>query len=570
MPILKGSASDFTSTVKGSAEVNAAVGGAVARGGNANPPRAAGAIAAVVTQSAIAKTSGLQPTRFRVLASTPAPAPAPAPAAPTFNSLTLTTTGVSVSVGMLAKYNTNGGLNWSARIGVSATATTSYAIATDRSGNVYVAGDYASTIPVFNQDGTSFGSLAISNNGRYDTFLAKYNSLGTIQWITRIGGVGGDESSYSICTDSGGNVYVGGEYTSETVSVYNSDGSILKTLSRTASYDSYIVKYNTNGIAQWATNITGDSLDSISSITCDNDGNVYISGKSVSNTINIYNQNGSNAGSLQNILGGFAVFIVKFNSSGTLDWRTRIDGSETVTDPKITVDANKNVYITGYYLNSSDIYNQNNSRFGSLPSTGGSVDGFLIKYNSLGTAQWSVRMGGSGWDAGNALDTDNDGNIYVVGYYRANLTVFNQDSSSFGTLTFGGGTNDDAFIIKYNPSGMVQWASRLSATGTDTPTGVSVDSSGNAYVSGHFTSSSLAIFNKNGSQFGSIANTAGSGVDSFIIKYNTDGFVQWTARLGGTSTNDDKLFSVDVDSNGNVYVAGNTQSSTLTIYSQGL
>lgn len=150
-------------------------------------------------------------------------------------------------------------------------------------------------------------------------------------WATSIQGTS-IVSVTSIATDSSRNVYVTGYY--ETTLVINnfiSGGSGYPislmpygTLSNAGSFDVFIVKYNTNGLAQWATSIQGSNNDTGNSIATDNLGNVYIAGYYISTllTINNFVSVGNPIsltpyGTLSNA-GLRNVFIVKYNTNGQI------------------------------------------------------------------------------------------------------------------------------------------------------------------------------------------------------------------------------------------------------------
>jgi hypothetical protein len=144
------------------------------------------------------------------------------------------------------------------------------------------------------------------------TYVVPSGALGFAQWATRIAGTGSDVGQ-SISVDSSGNSYVTGVYNSSPVTIYNSDGNTYGTLTNDGSNDTYIVKYNTSGTAQWATRIGGAGGDDTgSSISIDSSGKLYVTGTYVSNPVTIYNADGSTHGTLTNS-GGNDVFIVKYD-----------------------------------------------------------------------------------------------------------------------------------------------------------------------------------------------------------------------------------------------------------------
>jgi len=115
-----------------------------------------------------------------------------------------------------------------------------------------------------------------------------------------------------------------------------------------------------------------------------------------------------------------------------------------------------------------------------------------------------------------------------------------------GNIYVTGGLDDGygVFVVKYDASGVKQWIQRLPHLGyTVIPYGVSVDGSGNVYVAG-YTSGDFD------------GNTSAGLSDLFVVKYNASGVKQWTRQFGTTAS--DVAFSVSADGSGNVYVAGST------------
>jgi hypothetical protein len=336
---------------------------------------------------------------------------------------------------------------WTTRIGGSG-GDYSNRIRSDSVGNIYVAASYASNpLTIYNSDGSSFGTLG--NSGSLDAYFVKYNTSGFAQWATRLAG-SGDDRGYTIAADPVGNIYVLGQYTSNPLTIYNSDGSSFGTLGNSGGNDVCVVKYNTSGFAQWATRIGGSGDDvSFAGITFDLIGNIYVSGHYNSNPLTIYNSDGSSFGTLGNS-GSYDIYVVKYNTSGFAQWATRISGSgDDNSFGGITSDSNGNIYVLGQYnSNPLTIYNSDGSSFGTLGNSG-SNDACFVKYNTSGFAQWATRIGGSGVDSFGGITSDSNGNIYVSGYYTSNpLTIYNSDGSSFGTL--GNSGSYDIYVVKFN------------------------------------------------------------------------------------------------------------------------
>jgi len=214
------------------------------------------------------------------------------------------------------------------------------------------------------------------------------------------------------------------------------------------------------------------------------------------------------------------IFLVKFNSSGTKQWTKQLGTSSSDSGNGVTTDSSGNIYVTGYTKGGLD----GNTNLGYN-------DIFLVKYNSSGTRQWTKQLGTTYTDYGLGVITDSSGNIYVTGYTPLGLD---------GNTNSGG---YDIFLIKFNSSGTKQWTKQLGTSKDDRGFGVTIDSSGNIYVSGS-TSGELD------------GNTHFGDRDIVLVKFNSSGTKQWTKQLGTSS--DEWGNGVTTDSSGNVYVTGMT------------
>ena len=259
---------------------------------------------------------------------------------------------------------------------------------------------------------------------------------------------------------------------------------------------------------QWTKQLGTSSNDVGKSVTTDSSGNIYVTG--------------STGGGLDGntISGGWDIFLIKYNSSGTKQWTKQLGTSLEDWGNGVTTDSSGNIYVTGGTY--GDLDGNTNS---------GGEDIFLIKYNSSGTKQWTKQLGTSSNDGGYCVTTDSSGNIYVTGVTEGGLDG-NTNSGSF-----------DIFIIKYNSSGTKQWTKQLGSSSQDEGYGVTTDSSDNIYVTGQ-TSGGLD------------ENTNSGSFDIFLVKYNSSGTKQWTKQFGTSS--DDSGWGITTDSSGNIYVSGTT------------
>ncbi|MGB9853082.1 MAG: SBBP repeat-containing protein, partial [Candidatus Kapaibacteriota bacterium] len=227
-------------------------------------------------------------------------------------------------------------------------------------------------------------------------------------------------------------------------------------------------------------------------------------------------------------------------------WGTYYGGSSTEIGYGIHADANGNSYITGYTYSTNNI-----ATAGAFQTTLNTTpDAFLVKFNANGVRQWGTYYGGSSSDYGFGISADSYGNVYFGGYtYSSNVIA----SSNGHQTTIS--TTPDCFLVKFDSYGVRQWGTYYGGNNTDICYSCAADASGNAYLAGYYTYSTVNIATSNGHQT-SISTTP----DGFLVKFNTNGVRDWGTYYGGN--NSDYIFSVSCDGSGNVYIGGYTYSST--------
>ena len=365
-----------------------------------------------------------------------------------------------------------------------------HGIAVDSSGNIYVAGYTAGAL-----DGET-------NSGGDDIYLTKYNSAGTRQWTRLAGTTGSDQSGWgAVAVDGSGNIYVTG-YTSG-----NLDGE-----TNAGGSDAVLIKYDSSGSKLWTRLLGTAGSDSAWAVAVDGSGNIYISGFTDGNLGGETNSGGTDA------------FLAKYNSSGTLQW-TRLLGNATLTySYAVAVAGSGNIYISGMSRGSLD-----------GETNAGIQDIFVAKYNTSGTRQWTRMLGSTVFDYCYGVAVDGSENVYAAGQSYGNFDgLANTDAS---------GTTEDVFLVKFNSSGTKQWSVFHGGTGNDVASGLAVDTSANAYITGN-TNADLD------------GQTNVGGHDLFVMKYDTSGSRLWTQMLGTAS--DENGRSVAVDAGGNAYLTGHT------------
>jgi uncharacterized protein (TIGR03437 family) len=164
---------------------------------------------------------------------------------------------------------------------------------------------------------------------------------------------------------------------------------------------------------------------------------------------------------------------------------------------------------------------------------------------------YSAYFGGSATEGANAVAADGAGNAYITGYTDA--TDFPTVNPEQGSLT--GYSN--VFISKISADGTkLIYSTYLGGTGTDIGTGIAVDSSGNALVTGWTESKDFPVANAYQSQYSSKTLA----YNAFVTKLNAAGnALVFSTYLGGDTT--DQANGIAVDSSGNAYITGGTDSS---------
>ncbi len=353
------------------------------------------------------------------------------------------------------------------------------------------------------------------------------------QWVARYTGPEAAAMPLAIAVDDKGNSYVTGW--SRGVGT---------------GYDYATVKYDSEGNEVWVARYNGPANwdDIARAVAVDVEGNVYVTGGSYG-------------------LGtGEDYATIKYDRDGNELWVARYDGPGSRDDvaQAIVVDAEGHVYVTGF-------------------SYGGYTQDYAtIKYDADGTRIWVERYSGGLPPGGGAgrIGLDNEGNVYVT-----------------GGVWMGPPTYDDIATLKYNSEGQLLWVALYNGpgSGNDAPHDLRIDSEGYVYVTGESMGvGTLATdyvtikYDSEGNEVwaalydgpahetdiafalavdveGNVYVTGGSyglgtGWDHATIKYDRDGCELWVSRYDGPDHRDDEAIGLGLDSESNVYVAGNSDS----------
>ncbi len=380
-----------------------------------------------------------------------------------FGNTELTNNGIEgTSDVFIAKYNDSGSLLWAKNFG-GVGDDRSISIKTNSKGSFVLTG-------WFKSPSLTMGGVTLSNAGGSDILIARFDEEGAILWAKSIGGIADDEGN-SISCDTKDNIYITGMYESSAISFGNS------TLTSVGNHDIFLVGYDQSGQLLWAKNIGGKNDDNGSTVTNDGDGNIYLSGKFRSATVNLGEKTLTNAGKDGNY---GDIFMTKYNPSGKLIWVKSLGGSYYDEVYSITTDKMNNVYLTGWFKSDTIVFGCDTLMECTILTRAHGVeygDVFIAKYDSYGEPVWAKRAGGMAKDYGFGITTNAVGEVYLTGIFESNF-------SQSGQIKLKNATSNDIFISKYSPEGKVLWAKSI--YGSAMARCITTDISGGVYLAGVF------------------------------------------------------------------------------------
>ena len=338
---------------------------------------------------------------------------------------------------VLVKYNSAGIAQWAQTVTVGLlSGFNSVTVASD--GSVYASGYIHGTGTYnFGNGVTATGSSTVNN-----TVLVKYNSGGIAQWAQTVT-TGFSSGFNSVTVASDGAVYAAGHIDGS--GTYNFGNSVTAT-GATPDANLVLVKYNSAGTAQWAQTITaGTSNSEFNSVKVASDSSVYAVG--VIDGTGTYNF-GNSVTAAGTFTGHSNLVLVKYNSAGTAQWaQTVTAGTSNSVFNSVTVASDGSVYAAGV-IDGTGTYN-----FGNSVTATGAAAGVitqhnlvLVKYSSIGIAQWAQTLSTGNSDSGfNSVTVASDSSVYAAGYING-TGAYNFGNSV--TIT-GADPSDNTVLVKY-------------------------------------------------------------------------------------------------------------------------
>lgn len=382
----------------------------------------------------------------------------------------------------------------------------------DDEGNIYVSGFFTGT--------TNFdpnGDFLLTATGDSDFFILKLDVLGNFLWVTSFGS--NQSTSCNLALDSENNIYCVGKFSGQILF-----GDNHPPIMSIGFYDSYIIKFDTNGAFQWVKILSGDETlkVNIKDIVVDSQDSVILIG-SYQGIVDFDLTDGEYFLNSESITDAF---IMKIDINGNLIWVNHFDDRRY---DEIVVDDFDNIYITG-------VFSQNNS--------GGQI--LVNKLNAFGELVWLKTTSAinddednEGW--GGSIDTDSEGNVYITGGFSGVLDFDPSEDVYVGEATGW----ESLFLLKLNTEGEFEWV-KLLVEGNETltrGTAIKVTLDDEILLAGYFVGE---ISNDNGPIEGLF--------DMFVMKIDAQSVTEWTNYYISFATN--TIRDIEIDTIGNFFLTG--------------
>ena len=482
--------------------------------------------------------------------------------------------------GFVGKFNSDNEVVWAKNFS-GPSHDSAIAVTETTNGSVIVGGEFQETMNI--------GGETLTAPNYSSAFITKFDADGNYQWTKQFGD-GGSNGIYSLSATSDGGFIAGG--------VVAKSGTIdlggYTVVNNGTSLKGVIIKYNIDGVIEWAKVYGGNSSDKITDVCETSDGNIVAIGNFGQETVNI---DGEEYTTTQN-----DALVIKFDLEGNVLWVKPFSGeyNEQLNSVSPTKDGG---VVVGGRFNSRTLEINSKVVTNSDPD-GTTYDGVIAKYNKNGNVQWMKSFGGVNEEEVRSVHVAQDDGILVGARYKSSLEFEDQifTSDSLG----------DGILIRYKENGQFDRANRIYGNGDESVQNIGETTEGKYLVTGQSNGSSYFYvgpyrYTQSGAEdsfvatveykelptvvaeyavgfgkdddekmydvvatddggyiavgyfYGSttidghnLRNTSGS--DGIVIKYAADNSIEWISQLEGTGSA--TLYSVDVAEDGGYYVGG--------------
>jgi len=440
--------------------------------------------------------------------------------------------------------------------------------------------------------------------GSADILVVKFNADLSLSWSTFYGGNSDDGfkiyEKYGISLDKNDNAFIAaptrstgnaasGNITLIDITSPQAYKDVINNGTTNFFYDLVIARFNNNGQLTWATFFGGEDIQDAphfnGDIIVDKSTNeIYVGG--FDSNIDTYRKTGTFPHfELKPSIANFGTYIIKFNKDLQHEWCSYLKREGNANISSLEIDASHRLLVTGRtdeggipIAAPTNYYSQS---FGS-----GYSDGFVTRFNTDLTVNWSTYIGGGETDGGNTIITTKNNKIVILGtsknitsngtfpIYKTSVTnVYNQPTFEGETSqTFG-----DATICTFTDNGKKENFTYLGgAYGEEYNFAACANNGSNVFLSGltkskNFRIPTIANQTLNNFYLGTTKNIYNSPNDErngdvYIMGLNKDFVPEWTTFYGGSSS---EIFWADVCFNENLYFVGTSSSNDFPLTFSG-
>ena len=394
---------------------------------------------------------------------------------------------------------------WSQSFGDS-TSQAQSATAFDGDGNVLLTGTFSGTVDL--------GGGALTSAGLGDVLLAKFDLDGNHLWSHSFGDPD-EQNGWCVAADPDGSLLVTGPF----LGTIDLGGGVLTSA---GNRDIYLAKFDSDGNHIWSQSFGDPETQGSRSVIVDQAGSIVLVG----------NFRGSIdfGGGVLTSSGRTDVFVAKLDGDGNHLWSQGFGDVRVERGKCVAVDSDRNVHITGYF--------ERNVNFGGGQlQSAGAEDAYLAKFDPDGVHLWSQSFGDSVSQWGESVATDDDGHVFLAGYFSGSV--------EFGSGVLVSAGEDDAYLAKFDPAGSCLWSQRFGDAEVQRGSSTAIDGDGNAVLAGYFSGSV---------DFGGGGLASEGEEDAYLAKFDPAGNYLWSQRFGDSEGQ--LAESVAADVNGDVLLAG--------------
>jgi len=332
------------------------------------------------------------------------------------------------------------------------------------------------------------------NKGKADFWIIKLDSIGNLVWERSFGGTKLDDASSIQQTKDGGFI-VAGYSKSNNGDVSENNGS----------FDCWIIKLDATGNLEWE-KIYGESFsDEVNSIKQTADGGYIVAGK-IS-------------------MGNADYWVAKLNNTGTIEWENKYGDSDLAYAYEILQTNDGGYIVAGSSPKSeSDMEEENSGQ-----------DYWIVKLDVFGNIEWENHYGGSRGDWCSSIQQTTDSGYIVVGYSESNDGDVDGNNGGF-----------DAWIVKLDHMGNLEWQKNLGGSKKDYANSIQQTFDGGYIVAGSSKSNDGDVGGNNGN------------FDAWIVKLDYMGNLEWGKNFGGSKP--DGASYIQQTTDGGFIIAGASKS----------